>query len=99
MNQLVKSLIFLVQNNWGILGENLEIRAKEAKSFIDKYYELYPGVKRYMERIVEEAYEQGSVRTLFNRRRAIPELNSPEYMVRQAGERIALNTPIQGTSA
>ena len=52
-----------------------------------------------MERIVEEAYEQGSVRTLFNRRRAIPELNSPEYMVRQAGERIALNTPIQGTSA
>ena len=101
MRSTAKAVIFgIVYGISGFgLGENLEISAKEAKNFIDKYYELYPGVKRYMERIVEEAYEQGSVRTLFNRRRTIPELNSPEYMVRQAGERIALNTPIQGTSA
>ncbi len=101
MRSTAKAVIFgIVYGISGFgLGENLEISAKEAKNFIDKYYELYPGVKRYMERIVEEAYESGSVRTLFNRRRVIPELNSPEYMVRQAGERIALNTPIQGTSA
>ncbi len=101
MRSTAKAVIFgIVYGISGFgLGENLEISAKEAKSFIDKYYELYPGVKRYMDKIVEEAYQEGSVRTLFNRRRVIPELNSPEYMVRQAGERIALNTPIQGTSA
>ena len=101
MRSTAKAVIFgIVYGISGFgLGENLEISAKEAKNFIDKYYELYPGVKRYMDKIVEEAYSEGSVRTLFNRRRVIPELNSPEYMVRQAGERIALNTPIQGTSA
>ena len=101
MRSTAKAVIFgIVYGISGFgLGENLEISAKEAKNFIDKYYELYPGVKRYMDKIVEEAYSEGSVRTLFKRRRVIPELNSPEYMVRQAGERIALNTPIQGTSA
>lgn len=101
MRSTAKAVIFgIVYGISGFgLGENLEISPKEAKNFIDKYYELYPGVKRYMDKIVEEAYSEGSVRTLFNRRRVIPELNSPEYMVRQAGERIALNTPIQGTSA
>ncbi len=81
------------------LGENLEISANEAKQFIDKYLELYPGVKKYMDQIVIEAYEQGCVRTLFNRKRVIDELNNKNYMIRAAGERIALNTPIQGTSA
>lgn len=81
------------------LGENLKISAKEAKAFIDKYYELYPGVKKYMDNIVNEAKETGVVRTLFNRKRTIDELKSTNYMIRQQGERIALNTPIQGTCA
>ena len=101
MRSTAKAVIFGIV--YGIsgygLGENLEISPKEAKEFITKYYELYPGVKKYMDEIVVEAKEEGSVRTLFNRRRTIPELDSTEYMVRQMGERIALNTPIQGTSA
>lgn len=101
MRSTAKAVIFGIV--YGIsgygLGENLEISSKEAKEFIEKYYELYPGVKRYMDEIVKEAIQTGSVRTLLKRRRIIPELNSPQYMVRQMGERIALNTPIQGTSA
>ena len=101
MRSTAKAVIFGIV--YGIsgygLGENLEISPKEAKEFISKYYELYPGVKKYMDEIVVEAKEEGSVRTLFNRRRTIPELDSTEYMVRQMGERIALNTPIQGTCA
>jgi DNA polymerase-1 len=81
------------------LGENLSIPAKEAKAFIDKYYELYPGVRKYMDNIIKEAQDNGYVRTLLNRKRSIAELQSKIYMVRQSGERIALNTPIQGTGA
>lgn len=81
------------------LGENLEISAKEAKNFINKYYELYPGVKNYMDKIIQNAYRDGYVKTLFNRKRVIDELNNKNFMIRQSGERIALNTPIQGTSA
>lgn len=81
------------------LGENIGISAKEASKFIDKYYELYPGVKNYMDMIIASAKDAGYVRTLFNRKRHIDELFSSNYMVRQSGERIALNTPIQGTSA
>lgn len=81
------------------LGENLNISPKEAKQFIEKYYEMYPKVKEYMDHIKEEAYERGYVRTLYNRIRYIDELKSPVYMVRTGGERIALNTPIQGTGA
>ncbi len=101
MRSTAKAVIFgIVYGISGFgLGENLEMETKEAKKFIQKYYELYPGVKNYMDNIVKEAYMEGSVRTLFNRKRVIEELNSGNYMVRQAGERIALNTPIQGTSA
>ena len=101
MRSTAKAVIFgIVYGISGFgLGENLEISSKEAKQFIDKYYELYPGVKHYMDEIIKEAYTEGCVRTLFNRKRVIEELNSTNYMVRQAGERIALNTPIQGTSA
>lgn len=81
------------------LGENIGITPKEAKVFIDKYYELYPGVKKYMDLIIKDAYECGYVRTLFNRKRHIDELFNKNYMIRSSGERIALNTPIQGTSA
>ena len=81
------------------LGENIGVSAREAKMFIEKYYELYPGVKRYMDMVVKDAYDCGYVRTLFNRKRNIDELFSSNYMIRSGGERIALNTPIQGTSA
>lgn len=81
------------------LGSNLNIPPKEAKQFIEKYYEMYPKVKEYMDRIKAEAYDQGYVKTLFGRIRHIEELKSPVYMVRAGGERIALNTPIQGTGA
>ena len=81
------------------LGENLEISPAEARQFINKYYELYPGVKNYMDNIVAQAYKDGYVKTLFNRKRVIDELNNKNFMIRQSGERIALNTPIQGTSA
>lgn len=101
MRSTAKAVIFGIV--YGIsgygLGENLEISIKDAKKFIDKYYELYPGVKTYMKEIVDFAHENGYVRTLFKRKRIIDELNNANYMVRQTGERIALNTPIQGTSA
>jgi len=101
MRSTAKAVIFgIVYGISGFgLGENLEISRTEANKFINKYYELYPGVKRYMDEIVAEAYREGSVRTLFKRKRVIDELSSGNYMVRQSGERIALNTPIQGTSA
>ena len=101
MRSSAKAVIFgIVYGISGFgLGENLEISPKEAKEFIDKYYELYPDVKRYMDDIVAEAYDQGYVTTLFKRKRVIDELKNTNYMIRQGGERIALNTPIQGTSA
>ncbi len=81
------------------LAENLNIHPKEAKEFIDTYLHTYPGIKDYMENIIEKAKNQGYVRTLFNRKRNIPELNNTVYTIRQSGERMALNTPVQGTSA
>ncbi len=101
MRRTAKAVIFgIVYGISGFgLGENLNLNPKEAKKFIDKYLDLYPGVKRYMDEIVEEAHMFGSVRTLFGRKREIEELQNSNYMIRNAGERIALNTPIQGTSA
>lgn len=101
MRRTAKAVIFgIVYGISGFgLGENIGISPKDAKKFIEKYYELYPGVKNYMDNIVHEAYMDGSVRTLYNRKRVIDELNSSNFMVRSSGERIALNTPIQGTSA
>ncbi len=101
MRRTAKAVIFgIVYGISGFgLGENLNLNPKEAKKFIDKYLDLYPGVKRYMDDIVAEAHMFGSVRTLFGRKREIEELQNPNYMIRNAGERIALNTPIQGTSA
>ena len=81
------------------LGENLQISPKEAKNFIEKYYEKYPKVKEYMDYIVKDAYEKKYVTSIFGRRRVIEELVNPSFMVRKNGERIALNTPIQGTGA
>lgn len=81
------------------LGEQLGISRKKAKQYIDEYLAEYKGIKKFMEDITEVAKEQGFVKTLFNRRRYIPELKSNNYMVRQFGSRAAMNTPIQGTAA
>ena len=81
------------------LSENTGLTPKEAKEFINNYLETYPGINKYMEDTIKNAHECGYVRTLFNRKRSIPELNNSNYMIRSGGERIALNTPIQGTSA
>ena len=81
------------------LGENLELKPSEAKKYIDKYLSLYPKVDEYMKHNISYAYENGYVKTLFNRKRVIEELKNTNYMIRQAGERIALNTPIQGTAS
>lgn len=81
------------------LGENIGIKPREAKEFIDKYFRLYPGVKEYMDLTIKDAKESGYVQTLFNRKRNIDELFNSNYMVVKTGERMAMNTPIQGTSA
>ncbi len=81
------------------LGEQLGISRKKAKQYIEEYLEQYTGIKNFMDRITEEAKEKGYVETLFHRRRYIPELKSNNYMVRQFGSRVAMNTPIQGTAA
>ena len=81
------------------LGEQLGISRKIAKQYIQEYLEEYQGIKDFMEKTKESAKEKGYVETLFNRRRYIPELKSNNYMVRQFGERAAMNTPIQGTAA
>lgn len=81
------------------LGEQLGISRKKAKQYIDEYLTEYEGIKNFMDNITEEAKETGFVETLFNRRRYIPELKSNNYMVRQFGARVAMNTPIQGTAA
>lgn len=81
------------------LAEQINIKRKEAKQYIDQYLETYHGIKEFMEQIVEKAKETGYVETLCNRRRYIPELKSNNYMVRKFGDRAAMNTPIQGTAA
>ncbi len=81
------------------LSEQLHIPISEAKQYIDKYLATYPGIKTYMEKTVEFAKEQGYVKTLINRRREVAELLSSNYMVRQFGQRAAMNAPIQGSAA
>ena len=81
------------------LGEQLHISRKKAKQYIEQYLEQYSGIKQFMDNIVEKAKEDGYVETQFKRRRYIPELKSSNYMVRQFGNRVAMNTPIQGTAA
>ena len=81
------------------LAEQIDIKRKEAKEYIEQYLETYSGIKSFMSDIVEHAKEKGYVETEFGRRRYIPELASKNYMVRQFGQRAAMNTPIQGTAA
>ena len=81
------------------LSEELEISAKEAKSFIDKYLDTYPSVKQYMEKVINEAHIKGYVKTIMNRKRRLDEINNKNQMIKKMGERMALNTPVQGSSA
>ena len=81
------------------LGEQLGVPRKKAKEYIEQYLDKYNGIKEFMTNIVEETKEKGYVETLYHRRRYVPELKSNNYMVRQFGGRVAMNTPIQGTAA
>ena len=81
------------------LSQNLNIPRKQAKDYIDSYKASYPQIKAYMDNVVKLAKDQGYIETLFHRRRYIPEISSRNFNVRSFGERIALNTPIQGTAA
>ena len=81
------------------LSEDLGIDINEAKQFIDHYLEAYPGISEYMEELKKKAYQEGYVKTLMNRKRVIEELKNRNYMIRMSGERMALNTPVQGTAA
>ena len=81
------------------LGQDLDISRKEAQEYIDKYFESYPGVKKFLDETVENARKNGYVSTMFGRVRPVPELKSSNFMQRSFGERIAMNSPIQGTAA
>lgn len=81
------------------LSQDLSITRKEAAEYIEKYFETYPSIKVFLDRMVEEGREKGYVSTMFGRRRPIPELKSANFMQRSFGERVAMNSPIQGTAA
>jgi len=81
------------------LSENLDIDVYKAKNFIDNYLKTYPRISEYMKETIEKAHKLGYVKTVMNRKRIIEELNNKNYMIRSGGERMALNTPIQGSSA
>ena len=81
------------------LSENIGITPKEAAKFIEDYLVTYPGIKNYMDKSIEDAHKNGYVKTLFNRYRTLPELENKNYRIRSSAERMALNAPIQGTSA
>lgn len=85
-------------SDWG-LSEQVGITPKEAKMFIEKYFETYPKIKEYLDNVVSFCKENGYVTTLYKRRRDVKEINSTSYMEREFGKRVAMNTPIQGTSA
>lgn len=81
------------------LSQNLNITRKEAKEYIDTYFERFPGVKKFIDDIIREAKDKGYVETLFHRRRYLPEINSKNFNLRSFAERTAMNTPIQGSAA
>ncbi len=81
------------------LGQDLNITKKEAEEYIKKYFETYPRVKQFLEELVENGKKNGFVETLYHRKRPVPELSSSNFVQRSFGERIAMNSPIQGTAA
>jgi DNA polymerase-1 len=101
MRRVAKSINFGIVYGMSAFGlsEQLNISRQEAQTFINRYFELYRGVKRFMEEIIVQARRDGYVTTLFHRRRAVPDILSSNKTVREFAERTALNTPIQGTAA
>ena len=85
-------------SDFGLAGQ-LNISRKKAKNYIDQYLLKHPKIKEFMENIIEETKEKGYVETIFHRKRNVPEINSKNFNIRQFGNRVALNTPIQGTAA
>ena len=81
------------------LAEDIGVSRYEAKSYIDSYLEKYHGVRAYMKQVVADARECGFTRTMYGRRRYVPELKSANFNIRSGAERITLNTPIQGSAA
>ena len=81
------------------LSQDLSITRKEAAEYIEKYFQTYPGVKEFLDKTVSEAKEKGYITTMYGRRRPVPELSSGNFMQRSFGERVAMNSPIQGTAA
>ena len=81
------------------LAEDLGVDIKTAKEFLDNYLETFPGIKNYMDKVIKDAYEKGYVKTIMNRKRKIDELYNTNHMIKVQGERMALNTPVQGSSA
>lgn len=81
------------------LSQDLSISRKEAAEYIEQYFATYPKVKEYLDKLVSDAKEKGYIITMFGRRRPIPELSSSNFMQRSFGERVAMNSPIQGTAA
>jgi DNA polymerase-1 len=81
------------------LSQDLSISVSEAKDYMEKYFETYPGVRTYQNKVIQDAKNKGYSVTMFGRRRPIPELKASNFMMRQFGERVAMNAPIQGTAA
>nr|MCR4804612.1 DNA polymerase I [Clostridia bacterium] len=81
------------------LSEELSITRKQAEQYIRDYFDRFPGVKRFMDGCIADCKASGEIRTLYGRRRSVPEIRSSQFVVRQLGERLAMNTPIQGTAA
>ncbi len=101
MRRIAKSINFGIvygMSSFG-LSEQLGISRREAQNFIDRYFEQYPGIKTFMETVIEQAREDGYVSTLLGRRRRLPEINAANRTRREFAERTAINTPIQGTAA
>ena len=81
------------------LSQDLSISTKEAKKYIDEYFKTYPGIKLFLDKLVTDAKNKGYCESMFGRRRPVPELKSSNFMQRSFGERVAMNSPIQGTAA
>ena len=101
MRRLAKVMNFGVAYGLSAVGisQQTELSREEGAQFIESYFSTYSQVKNYLDSTINIAKEKGYVETLLGRRRYVPELKSPSYPVRQAGERIAVNMPVQGTSA
>ena len=81
------------------LSQDIGVSVAEAKTYMEAYFATFPGVRKYMDSVVETAKETGYVETILHRRRDLPELKSSNFNLRSFGERVALNMPVQGTAA